>query len=258
MTLFNNLPDLSDVELYIYNYILANSQSVTYMSIQKLAKATNTSTASILRFCRKFGCDGFSEFKFKLREELAKNNVNIQPEMGNDLHDIINFFQNQANSEEFKRSIQKAAAILENKDLILFVGMGSSNVMAEYGALYFSYIFNLSFRIEDLINYPIDYFPRSLSEKTCIICLSVSGETKDVISYIKNYHTANCSLISITGNRNSRLALLSDVCLSYSIPIVLREQSNLTSQAPSIYIIEKLAREVEKLRNAHSDNSTKH
>ncbi len=180
MTLFNNLPDLSDVELYIYNYILANSQSVTYMSIQKLAKATNTSTASILRFCRKFGCDGFSEFKFKLREELAKNNVNIQPEMGNDLHDIINFFQNQANSDEFKRSIQKAATILENKDLILFVGMGSSNVMAEYGALYFSYIFNLSFRIEDLINYPIDYFPRSLSEKTCIICLSVASEARGV------------------------------------------------------------------------------
>ena len=255
MTIFNNLPELSDVELYIYNYILTNAQSVTYMSIQKLSKYTNTSTASILRFCRKFGCSGFAEFKFKLREELAKENITIQPEIGNGLHDIINFFQNQATSNEFKTSIQKAAMLLKNKNLILFVGMGSSNIMAEYGALYFSYIFNLSFRIEDLTNYPIDYFPKSLSEKTCIICLSVSGETKEVITYIKNCHTANCSLISITGNRNSKLALLSDVCISYSIPIIMHDQSNLTSQAPAIYILEKIARETENLRNSHFENT---
>lgn len=61
----NKLSNLSAVELHIYNYIMSNTKFVANMTIHELAKHTNTSTASILRFCKKYNCAGFSEFKTK-------------------------------------------------------------------------------------------------------------------------------------------------------------------------------------------------
>ncbi len=42
------------------------------MSIRELADTTKTSSTTVLRFCRKFDCEGFSEFKIKLKKTLQK------------------------------------------------------------------------------------------------------------------------------------------------------------------------------------------
>ena len=50
------------------------------------------------------------------------------------------------------------------KELIIFIGVGSSNVVAEYGSLYFSSLFNMAIRIEDPSNYPINYLSTELAK----------------------------------------------------------------------------------------------
>ena len=64
----------NDLELVIYNYIMKNSSQVQYMTIRELADAVHVSTSSIMRFCKKAGCDGYAEFrvKFKLYLESRK------------------------------------------------------------------------------------------------------------------------------------------------------------------------------------------
>lgn len=42
---------------------LQNRDEVMYMTIRELADAAGVSTTTILRFCRKFNCDGYSEFR---------------------------------------------------------------------------------------------------------------------------------------------------------------------------------------------------
>jgi len=249
MALEINVNDLSDTEIHIYEFILSNANRVKYMSIQELAKEANCSTASILRFCKHVKCNGYSEFKFRLREYLESREYS-NSELGSSLSDLQNFFQVIATSSNFQNSITKAAKIISTKKLILFAGLGSSNIMSEYGALYFSYIFNLSFRIEDLTNYPVDYFPKELAKDACIIALSVSGNTEEVISYVRNFSTADCYLIAITENPDSQLAGIADLTIPYSVPMSYRGNSNLTTQVPALYIIEKLAREVEKFKKA--------
>jgi DNA-binding MurR/RpiR family transcriptional regulator len=244
---FRELPDLSDTELQVYNYVMSNPSKVVKMSIQKIAKETNTSTATLLRFCHELGYHGFSEFKFKLREELENKTFTSAPNSVNNLSDTVNFFAKTAVSRQFLDQIDRAAQILVTKKLILFVGLGSSNIMGEYGALYFSYLFDLAFRVEDIYNFPIDHFPCELAEQTCVVALSVSGETDDLLQYIRNPHTANCTTIAITSNANSRLAQISDACITYSLPVIIRNTSNLTTQSPCCYIIETLAGRVHEL-----------
>ncbi len=249
MRILKELPSLSSTELYIYKYIMNHPAEVAKMTIGDLAAKTNTSTASILRLCRKYGCQGYSEFKYKLRNELGDMHVNKNLSSDSHLNDLIYFFETTARSQSFVQSIDEAAQILADNSLIIFAGMGGSNIMCEYGVLYFSYLFNLAFRIEDMFNISLDFFPRDLSEKTCIIVLSSSGDTSDIFPYIKNYHTRGCKLITITSNADSLLGRMADTTISYNLPLTIEGENNLTSQAPVAYIIEQLSRRVVEIRS---------
>ena len=58
---------LNELELSLYEYIMKNSEKVMYMKIRDLANEAHMSTTTVLRFCRKLNCDGFSEFKLKFK-----------------------------------------------------------------------------------------------------------------------------------------------------------------------------------------------
>lgn len=62
----------SKKEWQLFQYVLNQQAEVCSMSIRELADATKTSSTTVLRFCRKFDCEGFSEFKIKLKKTLQK------------------------------------------------------------------------------------------------------------------------------------------------------------------------------------------
>ena len=66
---------LNDLEILVYNYAVSNSEKVIGMTIRQLAEELHISSTSILRFCTKIGCDGYSEFKYKLKEYLKESEV---------------------------------------------------------------------------------------------------------------------------------------------------------------------------------------
>jgi DNA-binding MurR/RpiR family transcriptional regulator len=63
----------SELDYIIYNYVTKHANEVVYMRIRELAEAVHVSPPTILRFCKKVGCDGFSEFKTKLKLYLQQN-----------------------------------------------------------------------------------------------------------------------------------------------------------------------------------------
>lgn len=64
------ISSFNELESALYRYIMENSEKVVYMRIRDLADAAHISTSSVLRFCRKVNCEGFSEFKVKLKMYL--------------------------------------------------------------------------------------------------------------------------------------------------------------------------------------------
>ncbi|MHC5228934.1 MurR/RpiR family transcriptional regulator [Enterococcus sp. LJL99] len=242
MLFLDHTPDLTPFDLEIYKYISDNLAQVSYMRIRDLAKATHTSTTSIARFCKKFDCSGFAEFRIKLQLYLNNQQQN-EPVAAVDETAYIDFLS-RTTQPLYRDKIKEAVALLQNKELVLFIGLGSSNIMAEYGALYFSSIFNIALRIEDPSNYPIDYLSKNLSDKICIIALSVSGETKEIINYLNHLNFSNSSIISITNSAKSTIAQLSDVNIPYYIARESSQGADITSQLPALYTIENLAKEV--------------
>lgn len=211
------------------------------MPIKELAAMAHVSTATILRFCRKCGADGYSEFKIKYREHLEGKRDALKDDGTAELQSFVN----QARSEDFQESIEMAFQYLRKSRCTIFIGVGSSGMLGKYGARYFSNVGRFSLFIDD------PWLPvlQDLAENTVTIALSESGLTGQTITIASQLQERGSRLISITNNANSVLARMADCNISYHVAEALVNERNVTTQIPVIYIIETLAK---KLYN--SDN----
>ena len=67
---FQDLSKYNNTDKSIICYLLNHINDLDSLTINTLAKDTYTSNATIIRFCRKLGCDGFKSFKIRLIKEL--------------------------------------------------------------------------------------------------------------------------------------------------------------------------------------------
>lgn len=228
------LKSLNDLEMSVYNYAIEHKDEIKYMTIRELAEATHVSTSTILRFCKKVECDGYSEFKIKFKMYLKQQKQNpIQ----NDIEEINAFFH-LVTSEAYNQSIDNIANVIRQAEQLIFIGIGTSGILGKYGARYFSNLNKYSQYIED------PYYPvTSDMENTVVIALSVSGETKEPIRLAEDFKKHKCKIVSITNRASSTLAKLSDYNLSYYMSERLIDNIlNITTQVPVVYLLETLGR----------------
>ncbi|MFP3123841.1 hypothetical protein OH784_14035 [Ectobacillus funiculus] len=61
---------LSESERYLLEYIYRNMEHIPTMSIVRLSEEANVSTATIVRLMKKIGHEGFTSFKYNMRDKL--------------------------------------------------------------------------------------------------------------------------------------------------------------------------------------------
>lgn len=89
---------LNENDLYIWQYIYHHKRECQKMSIQELARTCNVSHTSIIRFTKKLGLDGYSEFKVYLKWSLNKQldfDSKIMHKVINELKDTLDIMENQ-------------------------------------------------------------------------------------------------------------------------------------------------------------------
>lgn len=241
--MFSNevIASFNELETSIYNYISKNSEKVAYMRIRELAEETHVSTATILRFCRKVNCEGFSEFKTKLKLQIDQSKDKSKPFKGVQ-HSIVEFFERTL-AGDIDKKMTDAANLVGAADNVVFIGNGSSGILAEYGARYFSSLGKFSTYIKDF-SYPIDSKPR---QNSVAIVLSVSGENPYIVSQLNKLKQEGTKIVSITNNRLSSIAKISDLNIAYYISEEFNKHANITTQVPVVYILETIAREIHNL-----------
>jgi DNA-binding MurR/RpiR family transcriptional regulator len=238
---YHVITSFNELETSLYNYITQNIEKVVYMRIRELADETHVSTATILRFCRKVDCEGFSEFKVKLKMHLDEKK---QSTIKSPLRSMEEFFERtlKGNLEE---EIREAARAVTYADHVIFTGIGSSGILAEYGARHFSSLGKFSMYIKDP-HYPIH---SSFMVNSVTIALSVSGENHYTVTHLNKLKQEGSKIISITNTKSSTIAKISDINIPYYVTEEFIEESNITTQVPVIYILELMAREIFKLNH---------
>ncbi|WP_054716155.1 MurR/RpiR family transcriptional regulator [Lacticaseibacillus manihotivorans] len=132
MLFLNYTPDLTETDMTIYREIVKDMDAVVYMRIRDLAETTYCSTASIQRFCQKFDCSGWAEFKTKLR--MYNNQSNHRGQLPNDI-DGGEITRSIAACEDgqYQQAIDRAAHLLYEHSQVVWVGFGTSRIVADYG-----------------------------------------------------------------------------------------------------------------------------
>ncbi|AGF59115.1 DNA-binding MurR/RpiR family transcriptional regulator [Clostridium saccharoperbutylacetonicum] len=228
------IQSLNDLELMLYRYIMKNADKVVYMRIRELADEAHVSTTTILRFCKKVDCEGYSEFKIKLKMHIQKNESN---KINDDTSIIIDFFKKLDNSE-LEKKLNTLCDLIKAANNVIFIGTGTSGILCKYAARYFSSIGRFAMYIDD------PYFPRNykMYEDSIIIAISVSGETATVIDHISNLKRENSTIVSITNSENCTIAKISDLNISYYVQRERIGISDITTQIPVLYIIESIGK----------------
>lgn len=238
---YEKVQTLNELELFVYKYVTSHLEECKTMTIRDLSTQSHVSSTTILRFLKKMGFEGFSDFKYVLRHQDQQMEKN---EISQDLQPVAQFLD-QANSIEYAEKIEGAARLIAQSNTRLFFGMGSSGSLGQYGARILSNYGLLTLAITD----PFQPQPISARDysKTLIILLSVSGETEEVITQASYYRQNGAKALAITANNNSTLAKIVDYNLSYDIPEKKIGSLNLTSQIPVVYLLEQLGERTSKL-----------
>ncbi|WP_179394272.1 MurR/RpiR family transcriptional regulator [Lacticaseibacillus absianus] len=248
MLFVEETPALTETEMTIYREIIQHMDKVVLMRIRDLADATYCSTASIQRFCQKFGCSGWAEFKTKLRIYAESQATATQLPTDIDAGEIVRAIT-ATNEHQYQQALDAAAELLHAHEQVYWLGCGTSRIVAEFGAITYSNSVNMSLALSDPLNRPLLDYPESVYRSMAFVMCSASGENRVVLGYTNELLRHHVPVIAITNSSRSTLAHLATVTLPYYVTPQDLDGSNLTSQAPAIYIIEKLTRRTMGLRH---------
>lgn len=229
---------LNELESSVFNFILANLGISEALSVRELAQAVHVSTATVMRMTRKLGFDGWVEMKYYLKNQNQVDEVPV-----NYYENLLqlDLFLRKITSKESSRKLEAAVELIQQARYIIFIGVGSSGALAEYGARYFTNIGLESYAISD----PYQAVKGKGAPDVLSIILSASGETDKIIErVVKLREEASAKIISITNQPETTLSKLSNINLTYNFQTEYSSYDpleNLTSQLPVVAFLEILA-----------------
>jgi len=206
---------LSSSEKYLWNYIQENLTDVPDLSIIKLSEDANVSTATIVRTTQKMGYSGYTDFRQQL---IANNRTNLQyknlEKVDHDIKQAI--FKNKyevdntlsmLNVGSIEDAVQK---IKEASDIYIFA-RGFSEFIANEMLVKLQLLGkNCIMSADPNI---IVTLSKRIKREDLVILITLSGETKELVTGARNAYTNGVSTITITTNDESSISKYSEMTL---------------------------------------------
>ena len=221
--------DFTQSERKIAKYILENRQDVITLSTQEIGILTDTSPASVVRFSRTLGYEGFQDLKLEIAKTQNQDEEKIIDDIieeGDSIEEVVQKVANQGintinntvallNIEDFEMAINE---IKKAKNIYLF-GVGASAIVAMD-------LQHKLLRINKIaVFHPDANIQLAMSvhanKGDLVIGISYRGRSKDVNNSIRRAKANGASCLSITKYGNNPLADLCDINLR--VPNVEKE-----------------------------------
>lgn len=215
---------------------MQNKNQVLEESIRDLANHVHVSTATVIRFCKKLGCSGFTELKYKLRESLAIETYehSIQQSTFGD-------FSKHIQSDEYAADIQKAVDLIKNANSLFVLGLSPFNGIAQFLAHSFSYLGYYCTAIED----KFCHVPKVREDQSAVI-LIVYDEIveKELFVEVEKYKAKNYKVIIITSTDVGVMKYLCDHIIYASNGYL--KMGSIVSGIPVQYTFERIMKELDE------------
>lgn len=230
--------DLTKSEKKIADYIKKVGKEIIYQSIQEFTQSVKVGDATVIRFCRKIGLDGFQDLKL----QIAIDDLSEQPlTFESYIDDIQNNFKHSIDntiSMIDEKGLNQAIELIENASRVYAFGTGASGLSAL--ELQVSFL-RVGKNVKAVVDTHFQAMEASvLTEQDLIIVLSHSGRTSDIYDAVSIAKKNNVTAITITNNKLSPIAKLSDVVLSTAMKKSLIDGGTLSAKVSQLLVIDIL------------------
>ncbi|WP_313075058.1 MurR/RpiR family transcriptional regulator [Lacrimispora sp.] len=218
-----------EAEKKIADYILAHKSEMIDMTVAELALASGTSDATVSRFCRRCGFNGFHHLKINLAKEIAEERGN-SVEVSNDIsrenlsQSLQNILANKIaeltqtitmmDTEELERILD----VIESAKTVQLVAVGNTIPVAMDGSFKFNQLGIAA--VSGTIWETQMAFTCNLKEGDAVIIISNSGFSKRLMTLAAVAKENHTPIIAITNNPSSPLGQVCD----YHITTATREK----------------------------------
>jgi len=208
--------ELSNNDIEIIQNIEQSYKNIPEMTIKELADACFTSTTTMHRTIKKIGFDGFSEFKYKITDDL-ENNFTKQ---FNEEEYLKNYLDNiQLTKQLNEKEITDIADVILTKNIKYCFGTGwkQKQLVDNFSTdlLYYGESFT-TLQTEDDLKIAAD----NMDENSLLLVVSLSGNTSSYNDILKQFHLKNVTIVSITADVSNTLSSLADYSLYYKDDIL--------------------------------------
>ena len=202
------------------DYLLQHADEAQYLSISSLARECNVAEATVFRFCRALGFDGYHEMRIALAQANATGTMSSQRELqpgastetlfahaSARLFTAINGTQNALSAE----AVDEAARMLREAKQVFCFGQGGSMLLANDICARFA---SLSTKFRTSGDSHLQLLTASLmNEADVVLFVSYSGATRDMMETLRTAKAAGAKIILLTHYEDSPGASLADVVL---------------------------------------------
>ena len=261
-------PTFNDAERKVADTILRNPEAVRALSITRLGEHANVSQTTVNRFCRSLGCEGYTDFKLALVEEMVMQRqdhpeghgdvtdedslgVVVQKVLSLDLEVIRDTLENLDLA-----AFEKAVDALAKARVIGTFGVGSSHPVAmdlyyRFLRMGFQSVFSSDGHMQ-AINAAL------LGPGDVAVVISHSGETQDTLDAAELAREAGATTICLTNFPQSSLAGRGDVCLLTSSKRLSWPNEALLTRLSQLALLDALCVAVHRRKKHDAAPALKH
>jgi DNA-binding MurR/RpiR family transcriptional regulator len=244
----HNKEGLNRQEQALAAYVLLHPQQVVRMGITELAELSQTSPATISRFCKTFHFQGYTDFKMKLSAELAIQPTELSYQdivAGNPLDKIIT-----AMEANHLRSISDTTRLLDHKQLafalealhnarhIDLYGVATSGIIAQD---FYQKLIRIGKRATAFSDPHMQITAAAaMKPGDVIFAISYSGESSETIEALRCAKEQGATTISLTKYGSNTLSDLSDIKLFTSTLEEGMRRGDMASRIAQLHVIDIL------------------
>ena len=208
-----------EAEKKIADYILAHKSEMIDMTVAELALASGTSDATVSRFCRRCGFNGFHHLKINLAREIAEergNSIEVSNEINRENlpQSLQNILANkvaeltQTISMMDVKELDRILHVIEGARTVQLVAVGNTIPVALDGSFKFNQL-GIAAVAGPIWETQMAY-TCNLKEQDAIIVISNSGFSKRLMTLVAVAKENHTPTIAITNNPTSPLGQACD------------------------------------------------
>ncbi|MFT6094482.1 MAG: RpiR family carbohydrate utilization transcriptional regulator [Pseudohongiellaceae bacterium] len=228
----DKLDTLRKSEAKVAHFVLGNANDVINMRIVDLARLSDVSEPTVIRFCRAIGFDGFQTLKLQLAQQLGLGGVYTQ--FAVDDTDTVKDLRNKVfdttvgslltvRDELDPDALETAINLISNGRRIEFYGFGASGSVAADAQHKF---FRLQLSTAAYTDPHIQHMSAiSLNEQDVVVAISQSGQTRALLESVSLAMDAGATVIGLAPQGTA----LTEKC---SVPIYVNMKEEHQAFAP--------------------------